>query len=173
MIYPAAALICALIGSKWDIREHRIPNLLTGPSILVGLLLHGILGGWSQLSSSLMAGLIAGGICALFYFAGGMGAGDVKLMIAVGCLMGLYPLRLMLLATAFAGSSYALVLAIKHRQLSQTLTNVAAIVAHHGREGLTPHPDLNVTNPRTLRLPFAVPIAAGCCVAAISAFWRH
>lgn len=171
MIYSAAALVCALIGSKWDIREHRIPNLLTGPAILAGLLLHGLVGGWTQLGSSALAGLIGGGIFALFYLAGGMGAGDVKLMVAVGCLLGLYPLHLMLLATAFTGAAYGLALAIRQQRLRQTLANVASILAHHGREGLTPHPDLNLTNPQSVRLPFAVPIAAGCCVAAASALW--
>ncbi len=171
MVYPAAALVCALIGSNWDIRERRIPNLLTGPAILAGLLLHGLLGGWSQLASSAVAGLIGGGIFALFYLAGGMGAGDVKLMAAVGCLLGLYPLRLMLLATAFSGALFALVLALCRGRLRQTLANVGAIVAHHSRQGLTPHPDLNLANPQALRLPFAVPIAAGCCIVAVSALW--
>jgi len=111
--------------------------------------------------------LIGGGVFLLFYLAGGMGAGDVKLMIAVGCLMGLAPLRLMLLVTAFAGAIYGVAVALHRRQLRQTLSNVASILAHHGREGLTPHPELNVANPLTSRLPFAVPIAAGC----VAALW--
>jgi len=165
MIYSAAALVCALIGTGYDIREHRIPNLLTGSSILAGLLLHGILGGWSQLGSSALAGSIGGLIFALFYWAGGMGAGDVKLMIAVGCLMGLAPLRVMLLATSLSGAVIGLAIAIYRGQLRQTLTNVASIMAHHGREGLTPHPELSLANSQTLRLPFALPIALGCAAA--------
>jgi len=165
MIYTAAALACALIGSTYDLREHRIPNLLTGPAILAGLLLHGLLGGWGQVGSSLLAGAIGGAVFLLFYFAGGMGAGDVKLMIAVGCLMGLAPLRTMLLATAVAGAVYGAVIAARRGQLRQTLANVASILAHRGREGLTPHPSLNVANPATLRLPFALPIALGCAAA--------
>jgi prepilin peptidase CpaA len=165
MTYSAAALVCALIGSGYDIREHRIPNLLTGTSIIAGLLLHGILGGWGQLGSSALAGLIGGLVFALFYRAGGMGAGDVKLMIAVGCLMGLAPLRLMLLATSLAGAIFGLAIAIYRGRLRQTLTNVASILAHHGREGLSPHPELSLANAQTLRLPFALPIAVGCAAA--------
>jgi prepilin peptidase CpaA len=165
MVYSAAALACALIGSGYDIREHRIPNLLTGTSIIAGLLLHGVMGGWSQVGSSALAGLIGGSVFALFYWAGGMGAGDVKLMIAVGCLMGLSPLRVMLLATSLSGAVFGLAIAIYKGRLRQTLTNVAAIMAHHGREGLTPHPELSLANSQTLRLPFALPIAVGCAVA--------
>ena len=170
MIYSAAALLCALIGSGFDWKEHRIPNLLTGPAMLAGLMLHGWLGGWGQVGSAAAAGVIGGVVFLLFYLAGGMGAGDVKLMVAVGCLMGLAPLPRMMLTTAFAGAAYGLGMAIYRRQLRQTLANVATIVEHHGREGLTPHPELNVTNPETVRLPFALPIAAGC-VAAVWGSW--
>ena len=171
MIYTVAALACALVGSKYDISERRIPNLLTGPSIVAGLLLHGLHGGWIQLGSSALAGALGGGIFLLFYFAGGMGAGDVKLMAAVGCLLGLAPLSLMLLVTSFTGAALGLGLAVQRRQFGQTVRNVGAILAHHGREGLVPHPDLNVSNPQALRLPFAIPIAAGCCAVALSALW--
>jgi prepilin peptidase CpaA len=171
MIYTAAALACALFASKCDICDRRIPNRLTGPAILAGILLHGALGGWTQLGSSLLAGLLGGGIFALFYFAGGMGAGDVKLMAAIGCLLGLAPLPLMLLVTAFSGAAIGLALAIRRRQLRQTMRNVGSILLHHGREGLTPHPELNVSNPQALRLPFAIPIATGCCAVALSALW--
>lgn len=173
MIYTVAALACALLGSKFDIGERRIPNLLTGSSIATGLLLHAILGGWSQLGSSALAGLIGGAVFALFYFAGGMGAGDVKLMIAIGCLLGLTPLPLMLLVTAFSGAVLGLALAVERGQLRQTMWNVGSILAHHGREGLTPHPELNVSNPRSLRLPFAIPMAAGCCAVFAAALWER
>jgi prepilin peptidase CpaA len=171
MIYATAALACALIGSTCDVRMRRIPNLLTGPAILAGLLLHGLLGGWFQLGSAAAAGLLGGGVFALFYLAGGMGAGDVKLMAAIGCLLGLAPLPLVLLVTAFSGAAFGLVVAVHRQQLCQTLKNVGTILAHHGQEGLTPHPELNVNNAHTLRLPFAIPIAAGCCAATVSALW--
>jgi prepilin peptidase CpaA len=36
-----------------------------------------------------------------------------------------------------------------------------ALAIHHGAEGLSPHPELNIGNARTLRLPYALAIAAG------------
>jgi prepilin peptidase CpaA len=36
-----------------------------------------------------------------------------------------------------------------------------ALVVHHGTVGLAPHPELNVGNAQTLRLPYALAIAAG------------
>ncbi len=161
-IYLSAALVCALAASLHDLRSRRIPNLLTGPAILFGLLLHLYLGGPAQLGLSALAGLIAGGIFLLFFVAGGMGAGDVKLMAAVGCLAGTAYIKDVLLATALVGGIMGVALALYRGRLRQTIANVILLVQHHNSVGLTAHPDLNVTNDATLRLPYALPIAAGC-----------
>ena len=88
LIFLGGSLLCAGIGSVTDVRERRVPNFVTGPAIVVGLMLHTIFGGWRGLGDSALAGLIAGGIFLVFFLAGGMGAGDVKLMAAVGCFAG-------------------------------------------------------------------------------------
>src|ERR1700751_6038262 len=98
-----AALLSAGIASVYDVKASRIPNALTGSSIAIGLLLHLAIGGWSQLAYSLLAGLIGGGLFLLFFLMGGMGAGDVKLMTAVGCLAGLGYLGRVMIATVVIG----------------------------------------------------------------------
>ena len=45
-VYPAVASACAFIGSVFDVKSRRVPNLLTGPTVLFCLLLHLSLGGW-------------------------------------------------------------------------------------------------------------------------------
>jgi prepilin peptidase CpaA len=164
VLYASAALLCAATGAACDIRTRRIPNLLTGPSILLGLLLHLALGGPRQLGWSAAAGLIGGGIFLVFHLAGGMGAGDVKLMTAVACLAGYHSVLELLVATAIMGGVFAIVLAASRGKLKETFGNTAALVAHHRREGLKPHPALNLENTRTLRLPYGVAIAAGCLI---------
>ena len=74
LISMGGALLCAVIGSIHDLRERRIPNLLTGPAIVAGLVLHACVGHWSGLADSALGGLIAGGIALIFFVAGGMGA---------------------------------------------------------------------------------------------------
>jgi prepilin peptidase CpaA len=171
MTFTACALLCASIGSIHDIRERKIPNLLCGLSILLGLALHGALAGWQGLGDSAMAGLLAGALSLVFWIAGGMGAGDVKLLAAVGCLTGFPPLRMVLASTVIAGGIFALVLSIYRGRLRETLRNVAVLVAHHRREGLAPHPELNVKSPRMLCIPFALPIAAGCLFTLCTLVW--
>ncbi len=161
-MYIGGSLLCAGIGSVTDIRERRIPNLLVGPAMVAGLTLHLVLGGWHGLEDSALSGLIAGGIFLVFFLAGGMGGGDVKLMAAVGCFVGTSALPLVAISTAMAGAMLALAVSIHNRRLGETLHNVVALIDHHRRHGLKPHPDLSLSNAHTLRLPFALPIAVGC-----------
>jgi prepilin peptidase CpaA len=170
-MFTGGALLCAGIGSFHDVRERRIPNLVTGPAVLAALALHMISGGWPELGDAALAGLIAGAIFLIFFLAGGMGAGDVKLMAAVGCFTGLSQLFVVMLATVIAGAIFALAVGIYNGRLCETLRNVGALLLHHGQQGLKPHPDLNLTNQRTLRLPFALPIAAGCLFTIATLAW--
>ncbi|HEY0757646.1 MAG TPA: prepilin peptidase [Acidisarcina sp.] len=159
--YAAASLTCALTGAFFDVKSRRVPNRLTGPALLLGLLLHLFCGGWRGLGSAAAAGLIAGAVFLVFYLAGGMGAGDVKLMAAVAALAGLPHVTPLLLLTAIAGGVLAVGLALLHGRLQATVLNVGALLVHHGTRGLRPHPDLNLLNSATLRLPYAVAIASG------------
>jgi prepilin peptidase CpaA len=161
LTYPATASACALVASVFDVKSRRIPNFITMPAFVFGLALHLVLGGWKQLLSAFAAGLICGVVFLLFYIAGGMGAGDVKLIMAVGCIAGLSHIAYLLVLTALCGGVMAIVLALARGKLQQTLMNVGEIASHHRQEGLQPHPDLNLSNAQTLRLPYALAIAGG------------
>lgn len=160
-LFPAVALACAIAGSVFDVRSRRIPNFITLPGILLGLSLHLVFGGWKQLALAALAGLICGVLFLVFWLAGGMGAGDVKLMTAVAAIAGMPLVPWLLILTALAGGVMAVGLALWRGRLKDTLRNVGALAVHHRIEGLTPHPQLNLANARTLRLPYALAVAAG------------
>jgi prepilin peptidase CpaA len=90
----------------------------------------------------------------------------------VGCFSGLSALPLVVISTAIAGAVFALAIGIYNRRLGETLCNVVDLLEHHGRHGLKPHPDLTLSNARTLRLPFALPIAAGCLFTLCTLAWE-
>ena len=159
--YAACCVLCSGIGAVYDVRSRRIPNAFTLPAMLFGLLVHYQLGGFKQMGAAAAAGLACGSIFLLFHLAGGMGAGDVKLITAAGCSAGLWQVGPLLLFTSLAGGVLALAVATYHRRLKATLSNVRTIAVHHGSAGITPHPEFNLGNPQTLRLPYAVAIAAG------------
>jgi prepilin peptidase CpaA len=159
--YAACSLLCATVGAVYDVTTRRIPNAFTLPAILFGLLLHFTLGGWRQLGTAAAAGLSCGLIFLVFHLAGGMGGGDVKLITAVGCIAGLSLIQPLLILTSLAGGVMAIGLALYHRRLKETMRNVCTLTVHHGTAGLTPHPEFNIDNAQTLRLPYALAIAAG------------
>ncbi len=161
-VIPAVALLCALAAALFDLKSRRIPNLLTGPAMLLGLLLHFCSGGWRDLLAAFGALLLCGLVFLVFHLAGGMGAGDVKLIAALGCILGLPHAASLLILTALAGGVLAFGYALYRGQLRQTAGNVLALAAHHTEQGLTPHPEFNVQNTATLRLPYGLAIAAGC-----------
>jgi prepilin peptidase CpaA len=170
-MFVGAALLCAVVASVSDVREGRIPNGLTSAAMLAGLALHTAVGGGRGLANSAGAAVLAGCVFALCYFAGGMGAGDVKLMAAVGCLAGMPAVGTVLIASAVAGGAFGLALSMVRGRLRETLHNTGLLLLHHQRHGLTPHPQLNVADGTGLKIPFALPIAAGCLFAFWSAVW--
>ena len=99
-----------------------------------------------------------------------MGAGDVKLIAAAGCISGLSLVGPLLVFTSLAGGVMAFGLALYHRRLKETVMNIGALAVHHRMEGLVPHPILNVGDPRTVRLPYAVAIAAGSALSLLFLF---
>ena len=159
--FSAIALGCATIACYHDIRARRIPNRLTAPAALAALLGHFALGGWAALGTAASAGLAASFVMILFFLAGGMGAGDVKLVAAVACFTGLAYLPTFLLATATVGAFCAFVVAWRHSLFQRTFANAFRLANHHYHHGLTPDPEHNVRTGSGLRMPFAVPIAAG------------
>jgi prepilin peptidase CpaA len=160
-LYLFAGLFCTGLGAAYDLSSRRVPNFVTLPAALVGLTIHGTLGGWTQLVSSLAAGLLCFSIFLVLYLAGGMGAGDVKLVAAAGCFAGLQHVLSLLFWTALSGGVMAVCLALYRHKLIETIRNLGALFLHHRLAGLRPHPQLNIGNARTIRLPYALAIAAG------------
>ncbi len=72
----------------FDIRWRRIPNYFSLPLLLLGLLAHTLSAGGIGASKSLLGMMVGGGLFATLYFLKMMGAGDVKLMAAVGAWLG-------------------------------------------------------------------------------------
>lgn len=163
-LYLALAVVAALVASVWDVKTRRIPNWLTLSAILAGLAVHGVLGGARDMFTALAAALVGGGIFAIFFVAGGMGGGDVKLMAAIAAIVGFQSLFQVMVLTAIMGGVFAICLALAHGRLKQTAHNIKLLLVHHRYQGLTPHPEINVTNRKTLRLPYALAIAAGCLI---------
>jgi len=155
-VYLSAAVAWSLAGAVLDWRTRRVPNLLTVSGVVFGACLHLLTGGWRGLASATLAALIAMALFGVFFLAGGMGGGDVKLMAAVAAMAGMSNLLSLLLATALLGGVLAIVFAWAHRRLTQTLTRLFRLwcqASGFSVSEVLPH--------EPLYLPYGVAIAAG------------
>ena len=172
------ALAMAITAAVFDVQQHRIPNWLTYPGIVLGFVLQGLLfrweglGIWKGLGSAGEGCLLAGGIMFLFYAVRAMGAGDVKLMAAIGSLVGPEQAIVVLLATAICGGVMAIVISVYRGRMGETLRNLGSVLWFHARTGLQTHPELNLDNPTALRMPYGLAIAAGTLYALLLILWR-
>lgn len=104
LFVPVASFMLCAAGAAVDTASRRIPNLLTYPAILLALAINVLLvpllerlGGQTALawlgSPGAKESLLGFGLCALIgilaFMARGLGGGDVKLLGALGALIGL------------------------------------------------------------------------------------
>ena len=86
------AVLLAIAAAIIDVQQHRIPNRLTYPGIICGFVLRtcffGVKGWNGGLATAATGCLLGGGIMFFFYVVRAMGAGDVKLMAALGSFVG-------------------------------------------------------------------------------------
>jgi prepilin peptidase CpaA len=80
--------VIALWISWGDLRTRKIPNYLTFGAALAGLAYNLAVSGWGGLGDGLLGLLLGFGFLILPYIMGGMGAGDVKALAALGAWLG-------------------------------------------------------------------------------------
>ncbi|WP_455387708.1 A24 family peptidase [Petrachloros mirabilis] len=106
MVAALAVVLVTAIGT--DLRSSRIPNWLTFSAMGFALVGHAWLGGISEVLFGL-AGIGAGlGLLLIPYVSGGIGAGDVKLLAAIGAIVGPYGALLSGLLAIMVGGAYAI-----------------------------------------------------------------
>jgi len=122
-------VLFVVLAAREDLRTRRIPNLITGPAFLLGLAVHLVMGGPSAGLAALAAGALAGALLLPGWLMKFMGAGDVKLMAAIGVWLGSPRLALhAVLFSLVAGGIISIVAAARLGILSRTLRNAALLL---------------------------------------------
>jgi len=125
-------LVAALAAAAMiDVRERRIPNLLVAALALAGVVRAAWLGGFEGLGASL-GGTVAGvAFLYLQWCRGWMGAGDVKLLGAIGAFTGVLGAAYVLLLASVLGGVFAVLQLVRLpvAARAQVQRNVMALVA--------------------------------------------
>lgn len=87
-VWAGAIVVFSLLAIIFDLRWRKIPNWLTVPMFVLGLLFHGLTAGGPGLLASLLGFATGFGLLFLMWLTGSGAGGDVKLMGALGAWMG-------------------------------------------------------------------------------------
>jgi prepilin peptidase CpaA len=129
--------------------------------------------GWRGLLLSLGGALLFGGCFFIFHLVRAMGAGDVKLAAALGCIVGPVGSLGVMFATAMAGGTLAILVMVFTGRVLKTLRSTLSVVGFHALHGLRTHPVVNLDNPTAVRLPYGLAFAAGTLYwAFLMPMWR-
>jgi len=166
--------ILVIIAAVWDIRWRRIPNWLTVPGIVLGIGLNWFLFETPGLRDSLEGLGLAFAVYFVLYLLRGMGAGDVKLMAAVGAAAGPANWLGILVLTSLAGAIAGILMVALKGRVRGTLFNLLTIVGslRHGRAPYKDNPDLDVASRSAIGLPHGAIIALGTLGFLAAAAWH-
>jgi prepilin peptidase CpaA len=161
------ALLVAVLAAVSDVRTRRIPNVLTFGTALFACLLHLSTEGVEGLGLAAAGWLIGVAIFFPFFALGGMGAGDVKLVGAIGACLGPMGALHVTLGAAVAGGVVAVLVTLRSGYLRTAVANVGRLIGFWRRHGLAPMPELTLSSGSGPRLAYAVPILIGT----VGALW--
>ena len=161
-------LILTALATVWlaalawsDCRWRRLPNYLTLPGVVIFPVMYYFLMGWKGVGFSLLGGLIGGLFLLIPYLLRGAGAGDVKMLLSVGCLSGFPGVFLTLIITSVAGLILGTVMILAGRTDAARVKHLLRCcfdIKYDREAGKAALPEFVK---KKLRIPYGVAIAVG------------
>lgn len=163
LVIQVALGILVVVAGAFDLKFRRVPNWLVLAGLGAGLGLNTWLSGASGASMALKGAGLALLVYLPLYALRAMGGGDVKLMAAIGSLVGAGNWFVIFVVTGVLGGVIALVVLLWTGRIRQVGRNLWLMLAGL-RQGVAPYnvsPELDVRSKRSFSLPHAAVIALG------------
>jgi prepilin peptidase CpaA len=168
-VWGLAVLLAALAG--WmDWRARRIPNWLTVPGLLLGVAANTVFWGWAGAKASLLGAGLGLLLLLPFVLIRSLGAGDWKLVGAVGAFLGPQSLITVLAITILVAGVMAVMLIVVKGRIRQTARNLGRMLSSMLTLRL-PGPEVSLDNPQALKIPFGVAVAVSVILFAVRQIW--
>jgi len=174
-LHLALPLLLALWMAWIDMKTNRIPNYLTLGSALAGLAYQLWVHGWPGVAEGFLGIGLGFALLIFFYLKGGLGAGDVKALAALGAWLGPWQTFCLFVYMAFSGVLILVgflwwrgLLWGKIRRLYGFLVNFILL----GSFPSMPQSETAPT-PESVRMPYALAIALGMALVCWQKFYWH
>ena len=166
--FRALLIVTSCIAGMIDLLSRRIPNWLTLSALAAGIASRGFDQGMGGLATAAKGLGLALAVYIPLWLLRAIGAGDVKLMAALGAIAGPGPWLLIFVASSITGGIVGLVMAARRGLLTRTFNNTATIAAEllRFRTPWRDRPELDVGHKDALRMPHGAIIAAGVLLVA-------
>lgn len=175
--FGAVGLACFFLATKWpeisvsiasfyfifacsfDTIKAKIPNSFNASLAIAGLALSFYVDSWSGMLTSLSGMALGLGLLLIPWLMGGMGAGDVKALAALGALLGPFPLLHVFVYMGLIGGVMAILHYLFEHNLREKASEWLQLIK---ATALTNDPRMIIpTKTETLRFPYAAAIAFG------------
>jgi len=166
-----AAIVPAGLAASWfDFRRNRVPNWLNLTILLGGLTCRTAWQGPSGLVVGLQGMLVGFGLLVLLWAMKGMGAGDVKLMAAIGAWLGPALTLYAVLLGGLAGGLIAVAMIVRRRCWHAAAANVGVLLTKVGsvRTAFSDFGSAASLSKSAGVLPYAIPLTLGSLIVLVS-----
>lgn len=158
MLATVILFIVLGISMITDMKSRKILNVITMPAMIFGMIYHTYLSGFQGLLFSILGLLIGFFLLMIPFLLGGMGAGDLKLLAAVGAILGGEMVFQSFIYTALVGGIFAIFVMFKNNHRLVHWKRVwFSVVYLRSYTGLFQPKTIQ----QTYTIPYGVPIALG------------
>lgn len=121
------AMSAAMLAAVTDVWKFRVYNALTIPLFVSGIAYHSAMYGWEGFWASALGALFGFAVLIVPHLLGLMGAGDVKLLAALGAWLGLTTNVLVFVVSSLVAGVYALALIAYRGRLMESWSTVKLV----------------------------------------------
>ena len=162
LVNIALLLPLAIVIAYYDVRYRRIPNAFVLATLIGGIAINAIFGGFSGVASSVGGCVLAFVLMFMLHIFGAMGAGDVKLFAAIGAVTGSQMVIPTFVVVILTGGLLAVVSMVRSGMVRTTMHRVLQILV-----GMLPGwqmPKFAVPTDRRHTIPYGVAITMGSII---------
>ena len=169
-----AILVPGVLLASWiDYSQRRVPNWLNAGLLVCGLVVQAVYFGLAGVGDGLTGMLVGFGLLIVPWLMHGMGAGDVKLLAAIGAWFGPAMTFWSFALGAVFGGLAAVVMILSTRRLRSACSNLGVIMAKCSspKTMFSEFGSAKSFGATSQLLPYGVPLTAGALTVLASRVW--